>query len=152
MSATIANASRPSADGSQQRIRTIPTDQKQGRFRPSLRLMIGVTDGGRTNSSNDLRLYTQLILISASDPTDSPILPNGDIRRILDLVPHVPGCECQNKDHAEHTPDDPRLDQGEEVVVCLIKCETANEEDGRDDDEWDWVEWPVEVEGFGCEG
>jgi len=65
-----------------------------------------------TDCTHDLTLDTELILISPSNPTNSPTLSDSDIRRILDPIPHVPRRECQDEDNGKHTPDDPRLDQG----------------------------------------
>ena len=93
-----------------------------------------------------------MVLIPASHPTNSSILPHGDVWRILDLVPHVSGREGQDEDNAEYAPDDSRLDQREEVIVCLIQCEGANKEDGGNDDEWDRVERAVYLEWLGGEG
>lgn len=69
-----------------------------------------------TDCTNDLAFDTELILISTGDPTDRSTLRYTDIRRILDSIPHVSGCECQNEDNGEYTPDDPRLNEWQKHI------------------------------------
>lgn len=105
-----------------------------------------------TDSSDDLRLDTELVLVPSSNPVDGSALPHGDVRRILDFVPHVSRGERQDEDDREDAPDDSRLDEREEVVPCRVDCEGRQKEDGGDDDEGDRVEWAMQTERFWRQG
>ncbi len=68
----------------------------------------------RTGTGHDLAFQPQLILIPPRDPTRLPALVNSNIRRPLDLIPHIPARERQDQADTGRAPDEARLDEREE--------------------------------------
>jgi hypothetical protein len=108
----------------------------------------GDPDEGRrlTDTCDDLTLQSKLIRIPGSNPADLAPLAHRGIRRILDLVPHVPARKGEDHDDRQDTPDDARLDQGEDVGVERVDADEDGEEYHGDDDKGNRVEGFVEVE------
>lgn len=100
-----------------------------------------------TDPAYDLTLHAQLVLITPRDPADLAILVGGDIRRVLDLVPHVPARECQNEDHGGRPPQDPGLEEREDVGPQTVDDRRGDDEAYAGDYQGDGVEGDVQSEG-----
>ena len=65
----------------------------------------------RTGGSDDLTFQPQLILETTRDPTGLPVLAHGDVRRPLDLVPHVPARKGDDQHDRGRAPHEATHDQ-----------------------------------------